>query len=52
MATKDKSKPTEDKEQVAAIFNSFCVDSVQCLAKNFGERQRVLKPVNNNLLIN
>lgn len=46
-AIKEQSKVIEDKEQIATIFNSFFVNSVQCLSKNFGVRLRVLEPANN-----
>lgn len=47
LAIKENSKVIEDKEKVATIFNSFFVDSVQCLAKKFGERPRILEATNN-----
>lgn len=37
----------EDKGEIATIFNSFFVDSVQCLANNFCLRPRVLASANN-----
>lgn len=43
----EQSKVIEDKGEIATIFNSFFVDSVQCLAKNFGLRPRVLASANN-----
>lgn len=43
----DQSKLIEDKEQIATIFNSFFLNSVQCLARKFGARLGVPEPINN-----
>lgn len=42
----EHSKVMENKEQTARIFNSLFVDSVQCLAKNFGLKSTVIEPAN------
>lgn len=44
---RDQSKLIEDKEKIATIFNSFFLNSVQCLARKFGARSGVLEPINN-----
>lgn len=44
---RDQSKLIEDKEKIATIFNSFFLNSVQCLARKFGVRSGVLEPINN-----
>lgn len=41
-------KVTGDKNKQLQLFNSFFVDSVQCLGKNFGVRSTVLEPANVN----
>ncbi len=45
-AIKDQSKLIEDKEQIAKIFNSFFLNSAQCLAMKFGVRSGALQPIN------
>lgn len=43
----DKEKLTEEKQQIAPIFNNYFVDSVLDLAKYFGSRSKLVAPINN-----
>lgn len=40
---------TQDKAKISSVFNTYFIDSVQDLAKNFGPREKNITPPNDNL---